>query len=203
MHEEDESSDKAEEIAHAVDEKVRSNQADDGLTERERQIEKRKMSEREKKAHELRKQLRKRNLGLLNYRWPAAMLILTGIMAITSNFLQVMTRKEGVPSEVGFNTFIEAFFLTGGGVIYIFPVIAGSFMIVLSYFSYSNPKATWLALIPALMLFMAGGTVYFLVTFAVTAQPELTNLIYATGVPVSMFIAGGIALLAIYMREKE
>jgi hypothetical protein len=186
----------------AIDEETESNQARDGLTKNERKIETKRMSERERKAEELRKQLRKRNLGLLNYRWPASMLIFSGIMAIMSNFLQVMTRLAGVPPEVGFNTFIDAFVLSGG-VIYLFPIIAGSFMIVLSYFSYNNPKATWLALIPALMLFMAGGTVYYLITFAVTAQPELTGLIYATGVPISMFIAGGIALLAIYMREKE
>jgi hypothetical protein len=202
MHEDNESSDIAKELVDAIDEEAESDQATDGLTKRERHVEKRRMSERERKAEELRKQLRKRNLGLLNYRWPAAMLILAGIMAIMSNFLQVMTRLEGVPPEVGFNTFIDAYYLSGG-VIYLFPVIAGSFMIVLSYFSYTTPKATWLALIPALMLFMAGATVYGLVTFAVTAQPELTGLIYATGVPVSMFIAGGIALLAIYMREKE
>jgi hypothetical protein len=202
MHENNESTDIAEKLVDAIDEETESNQARDGLTKNERKIETKRMSERERKAEELRKQLRKRNLGLLNYRWPASMLIFSGIMAIMSNFLQVMTRLAGVPPEVGFNTFIDAFVLSGG-VIYLFPIIAGSFMIVLSYFSYNNPKATWLALIPALMLFMAGGTVYYLITFAVTAQPELTGLIYATGVPISMFIAGGIALLAIYMREKE
>jgi hypothetical protein len=202
MHEDNESSNIAEKLVDAVDEEAETDRATDGLTKRERHIEKRRMSERERKAEELRKQLRKRNLGLLKYRWPAAMLVLTGIMAIMTNFLQVMTRLEGVPSEVGFNTFIDAF-MRSGGAIYLFPVIAGSFMIILSYFSYTNPKATWLALIPAMMLFMAGGTVYYLVTFAVTAQPELTGLIYATGVPLSMFIAGGIALLAIYMKEKE
>jgi hypothetical protein len=202
MHEDNESSDIAEKLVDAVDEEAVTNRATDGLTKRERHIEKRRMSERERRAEELRKQLRKRNLGLLNYRWPAAMLVFTGIMAIMTNFLQVMTKLEGVPPEVGFNTFIDAF-TRSGGAIYLFPVIAGSFMIILSYFSYTNPKATWLALIPAMMLFMAGGTVYYLVTFAVTAQPEYTGLIYATGVPLSMFIAGGIALLAIYMREKE
>ena len=123
-------------------------------------------------------------------------------MAVMSNFLQVMTRLEGVPPEVGFDTYIDAFLKTWGAV-YLFPVIAGSFMIVLSYFAYTTPKATWLAIVPSLMLFMAGGTVYYLVTFAVTAQPELTGLIYATGVPLSMFISGAIALVAIYMRERE
>ncbi|MFW9956682.1 MAG: hypothetical protein ACFFCT_01310 [Candidatus Odinarchaeota archaeon] len=202
MHEDNESTDIAGELIDAIDEEAGPDEVRDGLTQRERQIESKRMSERERKAEELRKQLRRRSLGLLNYRWPAALLIFSGILAIMSNFLQVMTRLEGVPPEVGFNTFIDAFMLSGG-VIYLFPIIAGLFMIILSYFSYTNPKATWLALIPALMLFMAGGSVYFLVTFAVSFQPELTGLIYATGVPLSMFIAGGIALIAIYMREKE
>jgi hypothetical protein len=202
MNENNESVDIAEELVDAIDEETGPDEARDGLTKPERQIESKRMSERERKAEELRKQLRKRSLGLLNYRWPAMMLIFGGIMGIMSNFLQVMTRLEGIPPEVGFDTFVDAFYRTGG-TIYLFPVIAGSFMIVLSYFSYTNPKATWLAIIPALMLFMAGGTVYYLITFAVTAQPEYTGLIYATGVPISMFIAGVIALLAIYMREKE
>jgi ABC-type multidrug transport system fused ATPase/permease subunit len=202
MHENNEPAEIAEELIDAVDEEAGPDEVRDGLTKGERQIETKRMSERERKAEELRKQLRKRSLGLLNYRWPAMLLIFSGIMSIMSNFLQVMTRLAGVPPEVGFNTFIDAYILSGG-VIYLFPIIAGSFMIGLSYFSYTNPRATWLALIPALMLFMAGGTVYYLITFAVTAQPELTGLIYATGVPISMFIAGGIALIAIYMREKE
>lgn len=202
MNDDNESAEMAEELIDAIDEDASPDDVRDGLTKRERQIESKRMSERERKAEELRKQLRRRSLGLLNYRWPAMMLIFSGIMAIMSNFLQVMTRLEGVPPDVGFNTFIDAFVLSGGS-IYLFPLIAGSFMIILSFFSYTNPKATWLALIPAMMMFMAGGSVYFLVTFAVTFQPELTGLIYATGVPISMILSGGIDLLAIYMREKE
>jgi len=87
--------------------------------------------------------------------------------------------------------------------IYLFPVIAGIFMILLSYFAYRKPRYTWLALIPASMLGMAGGTVYFLITFAVTVDPSLDGLIYATPTPLSMIIAGVIALLAIALREKE
>jgi len=202
MNEDNESTEIAEELIDAIDEETGPDDVRDGLTKRERQIETKRMSERERKAEELRKQLRRRSLGLLNYRWPAMMLVFSGIMAIMSNFLQVMTRLEGVPPEVGFSTFIDAFILSGGS-IFLFPLIAGSFMIILSFFSYTNPKATWLALIPAMMMFMAGASVYFLVTFAVTLQPELTGLIYATGVPISMLISGGIDLLAIYMREKE
>jgi hypothetical protein len=124
-------------------------------------------------------------------------------MAIISEFLTVMYRDPAViPSEVGFDNFVEAFSRTGG-VIYIFPVFAGALMIVLSYFAYSNPRATWLAIIPAMMLIMAGGTVFFLVTFAVTAQPSYTEYIYATPAVLTMIIAGVVALLAVYMREYE
>ncbi|MBN2231127.1 MAG: hypothetical protein JW779_16200 [Candidatus Thorarchaeota archaeon] len=192
----------AEDLIDAVDDEIETEEVSDGLTPGERKIEKKKVSEREKRAEELRKQLRKRNLGMLNYRWPAMLLFFGGIMSIMTNFLQVMTRLTGLPPEVGFDTFIDALYRTGG-VIYVFPIIGGAFMIVLSYFAYTTPKLTWLAIIPSLMMFMAGGTVYFLITFAVSAQPEYTGLIYATGVPLVMFIAGAIALIAIYMREKE
>ncbi|RDE12828.1 MAG: hypothetical protein C4K48_09480, partial [Candidatus Thorarchaeota archaeon] len=92
MREDEESPDLAEELVDAVDEDAEIDQASDGLTIRERHIESKRMSERERKAEELRKQLRKRSLGLLTYRWPAMMLVFCGIMAIISNFLQVMTR---------------------------------------------------------------------------------------------------------------
>ena len=79
-------------------------------------------------------------------------------------------------------------------------------MILLSYFAYRNPRSTWLALIPAAMLAMSGGTVLFLITFAVTpplGNPDLVGLIYATPTVYSMFIAAIIALLAIALKEKE
>ena len=98
---------------------------------------------------------------------------------------------------------MRCFFDMTGGVIYMFPLVAGIFMIVLSYFSYTTPRTTWLAIIPAILMAMSGGTVYFLITFAVTADPTLTDHIYGTGVPISMFIAALIALLAIWMRERE
>ncbi len=192
----------AEELIDAIDDEAEGEEIDDGLTKREREIQKGRESERIKKAQELRKQLRKRQLGILKYKWPAAMLILGGLLSISSEFLQVMTRNEDVPPEVGFVNFVEAFQRTGG-VIFLFPLIAGAFMIVLSYFAYSRPKWTWLALIPALMIAMSGGTVYFLITFAVTADPELTGDIYATGVPISMFIVAIVGLISIWMREKE
>ncbi|MFX1579876.1 MAG: hypothetical protein ACFFBJ_09540 [Promethearchaeota archaeon] len=195
------SEDMAEDLIDAIDDDAKD-ETDDGLTQKEREIEISRESERQKKAHELRKQLRKRQLGLLTYKWPAIVLILGGAMAITTEFLDVMVREPGVPSEVGFGTFIEALIRTGG-IIYVFPLIAGVLMIILSYFAYRNPRATWLALIPAAMLGMSGGTVYFLITFAVTADPSLEGLLYASPVPLSMIIAGVIALLAIAMKEKE
>lgn len=190
----------AEELVDAIDDEA--DDVADGLTKRERNIQRSREQERMKKAQELKKQLRKRQLGILKYRWPAAMLILGGVLAISSQFLEVMTRDEFVPPEVGFYNFLQAFQRTGG-VAFLFPIIAGVFMILLSGFAYSIPKYTWLAVIPALMMLMAGGTVYFLVTFAVTADPDLTGHIYATGVPISMFISGLVALIAIWMREKE
>ncbi len=203
MFDEDyDSEDMADELIDAIDEEADSD-AVDGLTEREREIEVSRESERQRKAQELKKQLRKRQLGLINYRWPALVLILGGIMAIMSQFLKVMERDLAViPPEVGFDTFVDAFMRTGGP-IYLFPVISGAFMIILSYFAYSNPRATWLAIIPAALLIMSGGTVYFLITLGVSAQPQYTDFIYATPVALSMVIAGVVALLAIAMKEAE
>ncbi len=200
--EDNDSEEMADELIDAIDEEADSDAAD-GLTKREREIEVSRESERQKKAQELKKQLRRRQLGLINYRWPAIVLILGGIMAIVSEFLSVMYRDPAViPPEVGFDTFPEAF-MRVGGIIYLFPLISGIFMIALSYFAYSNPRATWLALIPALFLIMSGGTVYFLITLAVTAEPAYTGYIYATATPISMVIAGVVALLAIAMKEAE
>ena len=203
MVEEDfDSEEMADELIDAIDDEADSD-AVDGLTKRERKIEAGRMSERQQKAADLRKQLRRRQLGLVNYRWPAIVLILGGIMGIISEFLTVMYRDPAViPPEVGFDNFVEAFSRTGG-VIYLFPVIAGAIMIVLAFPAYSNPKATWLSIIPAMMLIMAGGTVFFLVTFAVTAQPSYTEYIYATPSVLTMIIAGVVAFLAIFMREYE
>jgi hypothetical protein len=196
------SEDMAEDLIDAIDDVSDEDDIGDGLTKKEREIDVSRESERQRKAQELRKQLRRRQLGILTYRWPAFVLILGGFLAITTEFLQVMIREPGVPPEVGFNTFIDAL-LRSGGVIYLFPVIGGVFMIALSYFAYKNPRATWLALIPAAMLAMAGGTVYFLVTFAVTADPTLEGLIYASPTPIYMIIAAVIALLAVALKEKE
>jgi hypothetical protein len=201
MTEKKDSTDMAEDLVDAIDEEAGSK--DDGLTQRERRIESGRASEREKKAEELRKQLRKRSLGMLNYRWAAGSLIIGGIIAIISNFTLALTRGPLTIAEgVGFDTYLDAFLLTGGA-IYIFPVIAGALMIILSYFAYSTPKYAWLALIPGIMLAMAGGTAYFLVTFSVTAQPELTDDLYAAFAPILMFVAAALNLIAIFLKEKE
>ncbi|MFW9768293.1 MAG: hypothetical protein ACFFF9_09450 [Candidatus Thorarchaeota archaeon] len=192
----------AEEIIDAIDDEADSDLVD-GLSKKERKIEEDRGSERQRKAQDLRKQLRKRQLGLINYRWPAAVLILGGIMAIISEFLTIMYRDPAViPPEVGFDSFLQGF-TRNGGVIFIFPMLAGAIMLVLSYFAYSNPKKTWLAIIPAMMLMMAGGTIFFLVTFAVSLEPSYTGYIYATPSVLTTIIAGVVALLAIAMRETE
>ncbi len=194
--------DMAADLIDAIDDEMDDHDVSDGLTKKEREIEVSRESERKRKAQELKKQLRKRQLGFLTYRWPAFVLIFGGILAISTEFLQVMIRDPGVPPEVGFDTFFDALQRTGG-VFYVFPVIAGGFMIILSYFAYENPRATLLAIIPAGMLVMSGGYVFFLIEFAVAYQPELVGLIYSTLTPISMIIAGIIAILAIILREKE
>ena len=175
---------------------------DDGLTKRERKIESSRVTERERKADELRKQLRKRSLGMLNYKWSAGFLIIGGILAIISNFMQAMHRGAIVPPEVGFDTFWNGF-LAYGGIYFILPIISGVFMIILAYFAYTTPKYAWLALIPGMILAMAGLYVYFLITFAVTYQPELTDELYADFAPIVMIIAAVFNLIAIALKERE
>ncbi len=203
MKEDKDSTEMAGDLVDAIDEEAGPDEIEDGLTKRERSIEQSRVAERERKAEELRKQLRKRSLGMLNYRWATSLLIVGGAIAIISNFIQAMVRGPlSLAEDVGFNTFFDAFLLTGGA-IYLFPVVAGIIMIILAYFAYTTPKYTWFSLISTLMLGMAGGTVYFLVTFAVTAQPELTDDLYAGFAPIFMIVAAVIGLIAIFAREKE
>ena len=201
MTDEKDSTEMAEDLVDAIDDEAGS--SDDGLTQRERRIESGRASERERKAEELRKQLRKRSLGMLNYRWAAGFLLIGGVIAIITNFVQAMTRGPlSIAADVGFNTYLEAFLMTGGA-IYIFPIIAGAFMIILSYFAYTNPKYTWLSLVPGIMLAMAGFTVYFLVSFAVVAQPDLLDDLYAAFAPIFMIVAAAFNVIAIFLKEKE
>ncbi|MGY5873708.1 MAG: hypothetical protein RTV72_15780 [Candidatus Thorarchaeota archaeon] len=202
MNEEKDSAEMAEEIVDAIDDEAGPDDFEDGLTKRERGIEVSRVTDRERKAEELRKQLRKRSLGMLNYRWSALCLIIGGILAIISNFMQAMTRGPSVPPEVGFDTFWSGF-LIYGGVYFILPIISGVLMFILAYFVYTTPKYTWLALIPAMILAMAGIFVYFLVTFALTFQPELTDDLYAGFAPIVMVIAAFINLIVIIVKEVE
>ena len=129
----------AEDLVDAIDNEAEQKDIDDGLTKRERSIEISRTAEREKKAQKLKKQLRKRSLGMLSFRWPMYLLVIGGGIAIITNFLQVMIRYPIVPSEVGFHNFMEAFSKTGGA-IYLFPIVAGVLMIILGYFAYTTPK---------------------------------------------------------------
>ena len=94
----------ADEIIDAVKEDPDMDDDEDALSPRERQVEIDKEQERIRRAQELKKQLRKRELGILTYRWPAVVLILSGIMAIFTQFQQVMVHPPGI----GFDTFIDA-----------------------------------------------------------------------------------------------
>ncbi|TFG12740.1 hypothetical protein EU537_08575 [Candidatus Thorarchaeota archaeon] len=192
----DDSEEMAEEIVRAVDDEEK---AEDGLTTREREIEEEKEAERLRRARELKKQLRKRELGLIHYRWPAALLIVSGILSIWTEFLVVMNQETRV---YGFDTFFDAM-VTQGNVFFMFPLVAGIVMIILGVFAYNDPRATYLSVIPGMLMMMSGAYVFFLVTFAVTADPNLVGQISATGTPLSMMIMGFVAMLSIALREKE
>jgi hypothetical protein len=192
----DDSEEMADEIVRAVDDEE---EAEDGLTAREREIEEEKEAERMRRAKELKRHLRKRELGLIHYRWPSAMLIISGIASIWTEFLVVMNQETRV---YGFDTFFDAM-VSQGNVFFMFPLIAGIVIIILGIFAYNDPRATYLSVIPGMLMIMSGGYVFFLVTFAVTADPNLVGQISATGTPLSMIIMGFVAMLSIALREKE
>ena len=189
--------DMAEEIADAVFEES-GEDVEDGLTRKERELEKKKGDERIRKARKLKKQLRKRELGVLHYRWPAAILVFSGLLAIWTEFLAVMVH----PPELGFDTYLEALVLTGNG-FFLFPVLAGILLIISGVLAYNYPRAPYISIIPAMMMVMAGAMVYFLVSFALAADPNLEGQVFATGVPVTMFMIAIVALFSIALREKE
>lgn len=189
--------DMAEEIADAVFEES-GEDVEDGLTRKERELEKKKGDERTRKARKLKKQLRKRELGVLHYRWPAAILVISGLLAIWTEFLAVMVH----PPEVGFDTFFEVVLLTGNP-FFLFPILAGILLIISGVLAYNYPRAPYVSIIPAMMMVMAGAIVYFLVSFAIAANPDMEGQVLATGVPVTMFIIAIVALISIALREKE
>ncbi|MGY5862247.1 MAG: hypothetical protein RTU09_07725 [Candidatus Thorarchaeota archaeon] len=186
--------DMADEIIDAVSEE----DVEDGLTRKEEELEKKKEDERIRKARMLKRQLRKRELGVLHYRWPAIILIISGLLAIWTEFVPVMVH----PPEVGFDTYLEVVVSTGG-LFFLFPVLAGIILIISGLLAYNNPRAPYISIIPAMMMVMAGAMVYFLVSFAVTADPNMEGQVLATGVPVTMFIIAIVALFSIALREKE
>ncbi|NWF95531.1 MAG: hypothetical protein HXY34_05275 [Candidatus Thorarchaeota archaeon] len=190
-----------EKVRDAILAAVESDQqeeSDDGLTQRERDIERAKQEERIRKAQELKKQLRKKQLGLLRYRWPAIVLVLNGVISAWTEFLPVMVHS----ASVGFDTFIQVCLeKQPGNVFFILPVVAGVMMVVLGCMAYRDPRATFLSLIPGALMAMSGGTVYFLISFAQAAVPEET--VYATGTPLVMIVAAALTLLAVVMRERE
>ena len=189
--------DMAEEIADAVFEES-GEDVEDGLTRKEKELEKKKGDERTRKARKLKKQLRKRELGVLHYRWPAAILVISGLLAIWTEFLAVMVH----PPEAGFDTFFEVVLLTGNP-FFLFPILAGILLIISGVLAYNYPRAPYIAIIPAMMMVMAGAMVYFLVSFAIAANPDMEGQVLATGVPVTMFIIAIVALISIALREKE
>ncbi|TFG06343.1 hypothetical protein EU538_10395 [Candidatus Thorarchaeota archaeon] len=196
MAEESESNSEPEEMAEEILKAVEEQEEDDGLTEREREIELEKEEERIRKAKKLKKQLRKRELGLLHYRWPAAVLVLAGILSIITEFGQVMTR----PPEIGFDSFLHGFTMTGN-LFFLFPVIAGALFILCGIWAYSDPRATFASLIPGMLMAMSGAEIYLLVGFAVEINPDAE--VATTGIPLSMLIVAALSILGIFMREKE
>ncbi len=195
----------AEAIVEAVEDERSTLEDEDAFSKKERQAELDKEQERIRRAKELRKQLRRRELGLLYYRWPAAVLLLSGILAIFTEFLVIWVQEEPV---YGFNSFWEAFVsTTPSSIFWLFPLISGVVMITLAFFAYSRPKTTFVAIIPAMMMVMSGSQVYFLVTAAHTAAylagVPIEFYFAATGTPIQMVVVGLLGLLAIAIREKE
>jgi len=185
------------EMASGIEKAVREDKAKEkGLTKSEERIERAKEQERKKKAKELRAKLRKRELGLMKYRWPAMILMITGFLGIWSEFLPVMNH----PPDIGFDTFFDAYLMTGS-LFFLFPMIGGVLLLAIGYWAYTEPRATYFSVIPAMMLAMSATTVYFLISFGLSVDPE-ANLA-ATGIPLTMIVYAIVALLSIPLREKE
>jgi hypothetical protein len=195
----------ASEIIKAVRQEESATSKEEALSKAETEVEKGKERERIRKAKELRKQMRKREMGFLNYRWPAGVLLLSAVLAFFTEFLTIWVQEEPV---YGFYTFWEAFTTPSStSIFWLFPVISGILMIILAYFSYSRPRATYWAVIPAMLMAMAGSQVYFLVTAAYTAAEIAGTPINfdfgVTGTPLEMVIIALLAILSIAVREKE
>ncbi|MDF1539136.1 MAG: hypothetical protein P1Q69_09545 [Candidatus Thorarchaeota archaeon] len=195
----DDAEDMSSAIVSAVEEEERKNDDEDALSRNERRVELTKEEERIQKAKQLKKELRKRELGILRYRWPTVVLFVSGIFAIITQFLAVWTQ---VSAFYGFNTYWEAF-LFNTNIFWLFPMISGIILIVMAFFAYSRPKATYFGVVPAMMMAMAGSMPYFLIELVAVGIPDFANEIVATGTPIEMFVVAILALLAIAIREKE
>ncbi|MHA1927999.1 MAG: hypothetical protein ACTSV2_05385 [Candidatus Thorarchaeota archaeon] len=194
--------DMADAIVDAVEEPYEED--DDGLTKGERLVEHDKESERIRKAKELKKSLRKRELGFLNYRWPAMVLVLSGLLAVWTEFLTVTVADDVAIAlgVTGMKTFWEEMFARSN-IYFAFPIICGVILITLGIFAYSNPKVTYLSVIPAMLMASTGATVLFQITFAVSIVPDAAGHLQATGTPYTMLIVAVMAILSIMLREKE
>ncbi|RDE13783.1 MAG: hypothetical protein C4K47_05550 [Candidatus Thorarchaeota archaeon] len=189
----EDSSDLSDEIVRSVREEQKT---DDGLTRRERFIEESKQAERIRKAKELKKQLRKKELGLVKYRWSLLILLVAGFLSISTQFLPVMVH----PSDAGFDNFVDGF-VKSGSVFFFFPFIAGVIMVVCGLLAYNNPKFAWISLIPGMMMAMSGMTVYFLISFGLEVDPSAT--FSATGTPFTMLLIALVSVLAVLLRNRE
>ncbi len=190
----DESDSIAEEIVRAA--RPDESEADeDGLTKREREIAQRVQEERRKKGQAALSRLRERKMGVLNYKWPAAILAGAGVLAIWSEFLVVMIHPEGI----GFDTYLQAY-LEHGSIFFVFPLISGALLLMCAFWAYEDPRGTYLSIIPAMMMAMSGMMVYYLVSFALAADPNIE--VGPTGVPMTMLLTSVLCIVAIFMRER-
>jgi hypothetical protein len=200
MEEKDERPSESEDASKMTDEIIRSvredKKEDDGLTKRERTIEETKQAERIRKAKQLKKQLRKKELGLVKYRWPMLILLLAGVLSIWTEFLVVMIH----PSDAGFDNFVDGF-MKSGSMFFLFPVIAGIIMVVCGLLAYNNPKATLVSLIPGMMMVMSGATVYYLISFALEVDPSAG--FSPTPTPFAMLLIALETVLAVLLRNRE
>ena len=193
----------ADEMSDAIISAVKDDQNmsddEDALSKGERRVELGKEEERILKAKQLKKELRKRELGILRYRWPTTVLVISGIFAIMTQFLAVWNQ---VSAFYVFNNYWEAFLFSANG-FWLFPLISGIILIVIGFFAYTRPKATYFAVIPAMMMAMAGSMVYFLIELVAVGLPDFSNEIIATLAPIEMLVVAVLALLSIAIREKE
>ncbi|MBD3408541.1 MAG: hypothetical protein GF411_20625 [Candidatus Lokiarchaeota archaeon] len=199
MEEHDDSqSEESEEMAtEIIDSVLDDSEEEDGLSSKERTAEAARQAERIARAKQLRKKLRRRELGVLRFRWPAAIMIISGIISIWSEFLVVFDQQNPFYQ---FNTFFEAFQLQPN-IFWVFPIIAGVGYIILGIIAYFDSRAPWLGLIPAMLIVMSGGFMYMMVSFAYAADDNAA--ISATGIPMTMMLMGLMGLVSIFMREKE